>query len=159
MNKEIRYETEYALNSPVGELKQDTGLKKKEIVSISSLIPAVAQVFEVKKDELLGRKRQRYLITPRHVLFALAYRYTVYSLPKLGMMFDRDHTTILHAVDKIRNQKRSNPEVETLMNEVYLLALQNEVEREKKMEAYREEVAEMIQKIQEKRDKESGIYK
>jgi len=159
MNKdEICYETETDLRSSMGELKKEMGMRKKEIVSLSSLIPAVTAVFKVNRDELLSRRRQRYLVTPRHVLFALAYKYTVYTLPRLGYMFDRDHTTILHAVDKIRVQRKENPELDILMDEVYMLALENEIKRDEKMEEYREEVSKMIENIQEKRLKESGVY-
>ena len=158
MNSNGHYELGEALNSEVGELKLQTGLKRSEIVSVQSLSRAVVDVFKVSKEELFGRRRHRYLTAPRHVLFFLAYRYTVYSLPKLGQMFGRDHTTILHGVDKIRKQKNENPELETLIQEVYLLALEYEVDREEKMERYRDEVAQMIEAIKDKRQKESGLY-
>jgi len=44
------------------------------------------------------------------------------------------------------------------MDEVYMLALENEIKRDEKMEEYREEVSKMIENIQEKRLKESGVY-
>lgn len=59
-----------------------------------------ASAFGVKAEEIFSERRSRHIVDPRQVAMTMAYLYTPSSLPDIGRTFDRDHTTVLHAVRK-----------------------------------------------------------
>jgi len=70
-------------------------------------IPAVlildetASYFGLTRDDLISKNRSRPLTTARHVAMYLLRECTGLSLIKIGELFERDHTTVLHGVKKI----------------------------------------------------------
>ena len=138
------------------EIKEEADLimPKLERYSLSSLIKGVCEQFDIDREELLSRRRQSSLVKPRHIMYYLGYKHTGYSLPKLGSMLDRDHTSILYAKDKIAKQildPNSGIETQLLVNQTHLLAMMNEEHRQTKLEQYRNEVNEMIDRINTER--------
>ncbi len=72
------------------------------IVNIQSIISTVARQFEVKQTDLFSKRRQKSITLPRQVAMYLARCHTSHSLQEIGGFFGgRDHTTVMHAVDKI----------------------------------------------------------
>ena len=61
----------------------------------------VALRFGVSPFDLRGTSRAAKFIWPRHVAIFLAYRLSGKSTPWIGRFFDKDHTTVLHAVHKL----------------------------------------------------------
>lgn len=119
--------------------------------ALASVIKAVCEQFNTTKEDLLSKRRQAEIILPRHILYYLAYTYTGYSLPKLGSLIDRDHTSLLYAYDKMVNRKRKDKELALLIDQTHLLALVYETKRQKRLTKYREEVQEMIERIKTER--------
>lgn len=73
-------------------------------ITIDDILSAVAQVTGVSPIEMTGDKRSRSVVESRHLAMYLARELTDASLPKIGERFGgRDHTTVLHAVEKISN--------------------------------------------------------
>jgi len=63
---------------------------------------AVVNEYDIKPADLHSRKRTRSIVVPRQVGMYLARRFTSSSLGEIGLYFGgRDHTTVLHAVQKI----------------------------------------------------------
>jgi chromosomal replication initiator protein len=62
---------------------------------------------------MTAKTRKREITTARQVAMYLARTLTNSSLPKIGEEFGgRDHTTVMHANDKITEELKSNPEIE-----------------------------------------------
>lgn len=62
----------------------------------------VADYFEVKLPELVGRRRNTWYTRPRMIGMYLARKLTGASFPVIGHWFGgRDHSTVIHAVHKI----------------------------------------------------------
>lgn len=74
-------------------------------ITISQIIEAVTDHFNVRLSDLQGRRRSRSIAFPRQVCMYLARDLTRHSLEEIGGYFGgRDHTTVLHAyrnVDKL----------------------------------------------------------
>jgi chromosomal replication initiator protein len=64
----------------------------------------VAAAFDVKPKDLRGPSRLRTILVARQVAMYLAHDAAGFSLPAVGRAFDRDHTTVLHAVRKVRER-------------------------------------------------------
>lgn len=66
------------------------------------IIARVAEFYGVPTQDLLGRRRSREIAMARQIAMYLIRELTSLSLPQIGRaMGDRDHTTVLYAVDKI----------------------------------------------------------
>jgi len=71
-------------------------------VTIDLILSIVAESTGVSVTEITGDKRSRPVVESRHLAMYLARELTDLSLPKIGdRIGNRDHTTVLHAVEKI----------------------------------------------------------
>jgi chromosomal replication initiation ATPase DnaA len=65
------------------------------------VVDLVAAEFTVPRDLIMGVTRQADAVLARHAAMALAQRCLAYSLPRIGRLLHRDHTTVLHGVRRI----------------------------------------------------------
>lgn len=65
------------------------------------IVSLVALKHGVMQREILGRGRTRGVVAARHEAMALVYRHTQASMPAVGRYFDRDHSSIHHALTKL----------------------------------------------------------
>ncbi len=90
---------------------------KTRTISYEGIIKVVADHYNVKQDELFNKKRTQNIAFPRQVAMYLCRELADLSYPRIGELFGgRDHTTVIHAYEKISNFKNSN------------LAFQNELQ-------------------------------
>lgn len=69
--------------------------------TIDEIQKKVAEFFNISVKELQSSRRARTVARPRQVAMYLAKQLTSRSLPEIGRKFDRDHTTVMHAVRKV----------------------------------------------------------
>jgi chromosomal replication initiator protein len=69
-----------------------------------AILKLVAGYYDVDPKDVLGKRRQRSLVLPRHVCMYLCRHHTERSFPELGRFFQRDHTTVQHGVKKIESR-------------------------------------------------------
>lgn len=90
---------------------------KTRTITYEGIIKVVADHYNVKQDELFNKKRTQNIAFPRQVAMYLCRELADLSYPRIGDLFGgRDHTTVIHAYEKISNFKNSN------------LAFQNELQ-------------------------------
>jgi len=83
---------------------------QEKLVTIENIQKTVAEYFKIRVADLLSKRRNRSVARPRQVAMALARELTNHSLPEIGDAFGgRDHTTVLHACDRIRELRESEP--------------------------------------------------
>lgn len=83
-------------------LKNLTDMPAKRVLDIHLIQTTVAKFYNVTVPEIIGKKRVKRIVVPRQVAMYLARELTDASLPKIGKAFGgKDHTTVLHACDKI----------------------------------------------------------
>lgn len=70
--------------------------------TVESIQKAVARYYQIKISDLTGHSRQRSVARPRQFAMYLAKQLTERSLPEIGQSFNRDHTTVLHAVRRVQ---------------------------------------------------------
>jgi chromosomal replication initiator protein len=81
-------------------------------ISVENIQKTVADFFNIKVADMYSKKRPANIARPRQIAMYLAKELTQKSLPEIGELFGgRDHTTVLHAVRKIAQDRAKNPEI------------------------------------------------
>jgi chromosomal replication initiator protein len=100
-------------------LKDILSANKAKVINSSLIIDVVARYYDLKLDEFKSKKRNREISFPRQIAMYLCRELTDMSLPKIGEDFGgRDHTTVIHACDKIKEDMQANPEVRRTVEEL-----------------------------------------
>ncbi|MGH7724759.1 MAG: chromosomal replication initiator protein DnaA [Candidatus Eiseniibacteriota bacterium] len=73
-----------------------------------SIANLVAQHYGITREQLRGKRRTNSVALPRQIAMYLMRRQTTLSLSEIGRFFDRDHTTVIHACDKIERLRGSD---------------------------------------------------
>ena len=85
----------------------DINTKRKKI-SPDKVINAVANIFELHPKEIRGQKRTAYVSLARQTVMCILRNELEYPLEKVAKFVNRkDHTTVLHACEKIENKMES----------------------------------------------------
>ncbi len=81
-------------------------------ISPQMILEATAASYGFSIEALCGPSRTRPLVTARQVAMYLTRELTDYSYPAIGRVFGkRDHTTVIHAVDKIAGQMQERRQI------------------------------------------------
>lgn len=84
------------------ELLQDRfDQERSKLVTIEAIQRRVADHFDITRQDMTSKKRPRSIALPRMVAMYISRRLTNQSLPAIGDAFNRNHATVIHAVDKI----------------------------------------------------------
>ena len=79
-------------------------LNKQKHVSIDDIQQIVADNYAVKLSDLKGKSRKKDIVRPRHIAMYLARDILDDSLVTISNAFSRDHTTIMHGIDKVKDE-------------------------------------------------------
>ena len=82
-------------------LRDILAVKDPKRITCDAIKQAVADYYGISAAELTAKRRSREIVIPRQVAMFLAREMTDLSLTQLGAAFQRDHSTILHACDKV----------------------------------------------------------
>jgi len=89
------------------------------MTSISDIQQTVCREFGVTMIDLVSQRRGREIVIPRHVAMWLAAKSTPASLPKIGRAFgNRDHKTVMNALDRINRRRASDPPFASLIRDL-----------------------------------------
>jgi len=81
-------------------------------ISVENIQKTVADFYKIKVADMYSKKRPASIARPRQIAMYLAKDMTKKSLPEIGELFGgRDHTTVLHAVRKIGDERQRNTEL------------------------------------------------
>jgi len=91
--------------------------QKVRKVTIPMIQKKVAEYYSLDISDFSAKKRTRAVSYPRQIAMYLAREMTDSSLPKIGEEFGgRDHSTVLHACDKIANDLRADPQLRDVLD-------------------------------------------
>lgn len=93
------------------EVLQDLIRANDRKVTIDEIQRTVASYFNIRISEMLSPRRARAIARPRQVAMYLAKQLTSRSLPEIGRKFSRDHSTVIHAVDKIQDLMKDDSQL------------------------------------------------
>lgn len=85
-------------------------------ITIATIQKVVADYFKLPEAEMRAKKRNQAVAFPRQLAMYLARELTDASLPRIGQEFGgRDHSTVLHACEKIRSRLEKEPDLMDLV--------------------------------------------
>ena len=81
-------------------------------ISSKELINIVSEFFDIPINEVMGKSREKRLVVPRQIIMFLLREELDLSYPAIGQeLGKRDHTTAMHACEKVNNEIKNNPKV------------------------------------------------
>lgn len=97
------------------------GMGQYTVNSIGKIINIVSQYFKLTPDDLKGKKRSKDIANARMIAMYLCRILTDETYPRIGLEFGgRDHSTVIHAYEKINEDIKSNGELEKMISELKL---------------------------------------
>lgn len=83
------------------------------------LLSTITGYFNVRLSDLTGPRRQKEFVLPRQIAMFLMYEESRLPMEKIGdILGGRDHTTVLHGIEKIRLAQNRDREIQRLLIEV-----------------------------------------
>src|SRR6202008_1594188 len=88
-------------------------------VTIEPIQKMVAEQFGLRRVEIKAKDNSRAIVSPRQIAMSLAKHMTEASLPEIGRQFGgKHHTTVLHSVDKIDAVRKTDKDLNRLLNKL-----------------------------------------
>jgi chromosomal replication initiator protein len=78
-------------------------------IPLVRILDHVARYFGLQSEELTSRSRHRKVLYPRQVCMYLCRKHTNASLQSIGTLFQRDHSSVLYAVQSLKKKFDTNP--------------------------------------------------
>ena len=98
-----------ATMNEVEEALRDNDAVNKDNISADMIIDVVCDYYKVSKMDLIGKKKNKEIVEPRQIAIYLVTETMNIPLVAIGNIFGgRDHTTIMHARDKVSSLAQSN---------------------------------------------------
>lgn len=98
--------------------------KQDKVISSEYIQDVVGKYFSVSPQDLRGSKRSNDVTFPRQIAMYLCRNVAQMSLPQIGIDFGkRDHTTVMHAVNKIEKEIKTNSNTRLIVESVQKILL------------------------------------
>lgn len=89
------------------------------IPTAQAVVNYICSTYHIDEDVLRGQSRGREVVTARQIAMYLMRRMICMNLVDIGKEFgDRDHTTVLHSLDKVEKQMRSDPTFAEMVKQI-----------------------------------------
>ena len=99
-------------------LKETIDLNKEKITA-ERIMDVVCKYYNIQKTDLVGKKKNKEIVDPRQVCIYLITELIDIPLASIGSLFGgRDHTTIIHARDKIASNIKTNNNLKITINDL-----------------------------------------
>jgi chromosomal replication initiator protein len=79
--------------------------------TIDEIMRVVARAYGLEVDQLRSRSRRRQIVRPRQFAMYICRRYTDASLKDIGRAFNRDHTSVMYAIDVVEKRVAEQPQL------------------------------------------------
>ncbi|MBQ7779100.1 MAG: chromosomal replication initiator protein DnaA [Clostridia bacterium] len=91
-------------------------------VTIDKILSMVSQKYGITVDDLKSRKRTSNIASARHISVYIIKKLTDRSLPAIGRVFGRDHTTIINSIETVEKRMATesafDAEIKDLINRI-----------------------------------------
>lgn len=123
LNKVVAYSSltgqDITIDLAVEVLKDALSGNNDKVINSIAILEAVARYYDIKPGEFKSKKRSRDISYPRQIAMYLCRDLTGMSLPQIGGEFGgRDHTTVIHAIDKIKEEMEKTPQTKRVIEDI-----------------------------------------
>jgi chromosomal replication initiator protein len=95
------------------QLKDVFASPRQSNVTVDLIQRTVADYFNLSTNDMKGKRRTKVISFPRQIAMYITREITEYSTTEVGLEFGgRDHTTVMHACQRIENRMRTDPTLE-----------------------------------------------
>ena len=92
---------------------------KKVQMSADTIINATCKYFNITRDDIVSKKKTKEIVEPRQIAIFLILEFLSLPLASIGQIFGgRDHTTVIHARDKITNRQKDDKKLVVQLNDI-----------------------------------------
>jgi len=93
--------------------------KPKRSVSVKNIIAKIAEFYGVEESSMYAKTRKREIVRPRQIIMYILREDFHLSYPAIGTVFGgRDHTTVIHACEKVRGDIARDEDFKTEVGEI-----------------------------------------
>jgi len=93
--------------------------QQDKMISTESITKTVASYYKLPLGDIRGKKRKQELVLARHIAMYLIHKLLKKTLEEIGEYFDkRDHSTVIHAIDKMRKRIKEEGSFSQLIYEI-----------------------------------------
>ncbi|MGI6180800.1 MAG: chromosomal replication initiator protein DnaA [Agathobaculum sp.] len=118
-----------AMHELVGE-QIDVGLAQRAIDALKienpnlnptpeRIMEAVANYFYIPVEQMISQNRSKDVAYPRQMAMYMIRQELEYSFPDIAKIFKRDHTTVMHACNKIEEERKNTRETEDVIKKLH----------------------------------------
>lgn len=102
-------------------------LQKEKVISASYIQDVVSKYFNIEKKDLLSTKKSNDIVYPRQIAMYLCRSQANISYPQIARDFGKkDHTTVMHACDKIEKEIKQNTNTKLIVDSLRNLIRDNQ---------------------------------
>ncbi len=96
-----------------------TTARPKRVVSVKHVISRIAEFYNIDEASMYAKTRRREVVRPRQIMMYILREDFHLSYPAIGTVFGgRDHTTVIHACEKVRGGILSDGDLKTQIEEI-----------------------------------------
>jgi chromosomal replication initiator protein len=96
--------------------------KPKKNVSIKDIIKVIADFYNIEETSIYEKTRRKEVVRPRQLIMYILREDFSISFPSIGQKLGgRDHTTVIHSCDKIKNELKNNSTLLEELNQIRAL--------------------------------------
>ena len=93
--------------------------RPKRAVLVKHVIGRIAEFYNIDEDSLYAKTRRREVVRPRQIVMYVLREDFHLSYPAIGTVFGgRDHTTVIHACEKVRGELQEDGELKLQLDEI-----------------------------------------
>lgn len=93
--------------------------RPKRVVSVKHVITRIAEFYNIEESNMYAKTRRREVVRPRQIMMYILREDFHLSYPAIGTVFGgRDHTTVIHACEKVRTEIDTDGELKTQIEEI-----------------------------------------
>lgn len=90
-------------------------------LSAEIIIDTVCKYYNVKKEQVLGKSRPKNVVIPRQMAMYIAREELNDSFPSLEKYFNKDHSTIVHAYERVQKELKNNDRTRKELKDILTL--------------------------------------
>ena len=109
--------TNVTLNIASTVIRDLVGIKQEKPLTIATIQKKVCDYFGISLSDISSKTRTKQVAYARQICMYLTRELTTLSLPKIGENFgNRDHSTVMHACDKIKSLIKKDSSTKNIIN-------------------------------------------